>query len=177
MHSYICVCETKYNKNLKMFKVLSSVILIVTIPTIITAVEISISKRNNLHDFMNDHELDYYFGPKHKRNAIPDYEIIDLPLSVWEVDNLQGNNQDERINDRRLHMEFNAFGNPVQLQLQPNRHLLAPNVKIVESLDDDRERILKRGSNGIENCHYLHTDDELVAAVSNCRDKEVVSHI
>lgn len=134
-----------------------------------------ITKRDNLHHFMNDHELKYYFGDDHKTNR-PDYEIIDLPMKLWNQKtdkNLPTSDSGDNSND--LNFEFQAFGRPFNLKLKQNEQLLSPNIKIVRRSSGNRSEVLSSGRNGIKSCHYLHADKSSVAALSNCYENEIVN--
>lgn len=40
--------------------------------------------KNNIHNFMDENELRYYFGTD-SLQVLPEYEIVDLPENLWNV--------------------------------------------------------------------------------------------
>lgn len=123
---------------------------------------IPIVKRENLHEFMNDQELEYYFGPRSKRSEFNDYEIIDIPENLWS-------------NHKNLALQIDAFGYPLDLKLRQNDKLFIANLKVLKKLSEDQEEFINNDNDEIKNCHYLHIDNESVAAISNCFKNEIVS--
>lgn len=57
--------------------------------------------------------------------------------------------------------------------MRRNTKLISPNLRIIKRTEDDGEKELS--GNKIENCHYLHSDETTVAALSSCQGNEVVS--
>jgi len=117
---------------------------------------------HQLHTLMTDAEKDFYFG-----EAAPmEYEVIEVfrPKS-------------ERKGTRDVH--FHASGQQFKLQMKPNKRLLAPQAMIVKRThgsldkagnrtgDDDLARVETE-----EDCHYLHKDNDTVAALNLCSDSD-----
>lgn len=93
---------------------------------------------------------------------------MDIPLSTWNIKDAGPDHND-------LNLEFNAFSKPISLRMRRNSRLISPNLRIVKRTEDDGEEELSTGINEIENCHYLHSDETTVAALSSCQGNEVVS--
>lgn len=68
------------------------------------------------------------------------------------------------------HIIFRTYN----LKMRPNTFLMAPNMKtVVRSGGLLGEEIVKEHPRGTE-CHFLHTDGEVVAALSHCTDDDIV---
>lgn len=93
---------------------------------------------------------------------------MDIPISTWNI-------KDAGPDYNDLNLEFNAFSKPISLRMRRNAKLFSPNLRIVKRTEDDGKEDLS-GSK-FENCHYLHSDETTVAALSSCQGNEVVSHI
>lgn len=131
------------------------------------SVSFVLRKAGDLHKFMNNEELQHYFGSE-SITSIPDYEIVDLPESLWDgresvtIDGI----------DEGKYLNFKVFKKQVDLHLFPNKHLISPHSKIV------------RKSSNITNskyyantqphfCHFLHQNANSTAAISNCEPTEI----
>ena len=57
-----------------------------------------------------------------------------------------------------------------QLKMRPNNLLVAPRMKTVVRGDTEQVIDTKMSSE----CHYIHVEDDLVAAISHCTDSDVV---
>lgn len=95
---------------------------------------------------------------------------MDIPLSTWNIKDAGPDHND-------LNFEFNAFSKPISLRMRRNSRLISPNLRIVKRTEDNGEEELSSGINEIENCHYIHSDETTVAALSSCQGNEVVSKI
>lgn len=93
---------------------------------------------------------------------------MDIPLSTWNIKDAGPDHND-------LNFEFNAFSKPISLRMRRNAKLISPSLRIVKRTEDDGEEDLS--GNKIENCHYLHSDETTVAALSSCQGNEIVSKI
>lgn len=91
---------------------------------------------------------------------------MDIPLSTWNI-------KDAGPDQNDLNFEFNAFSKPISLKMRRNAKLISPSLRIVKRTEDGGEEDLS--GNKIENCHYLHSDEMTVAALSSCHGNEVVS--
>lgn len=122
--------------------------------------------RNDLHQLMDSEELTFYFGRDH---SLPDYEIVDLPENLYSgresVVTEDGESTVEKI------VSFDVFDKSINLVLYPNRGLLSPFAKIVKK-SKNKEQILSEQEKP-NFCHYLHLNDDMTAAISNCIPKEV----
>merc|ERR1711970_1601088 len=117
---------------------------------------------HQLHTLMTDAEKEFYFGEA----APAEYEVIEVfrPKS-------------ESKDTRDVH--FHASGQQFKLQMEPNKRLLAPQAMIVKRThgsfdkagnmtgDDDLARVETE-----EDCHYLHKDNDTVAALNLCSDSD-----
>lgn len=93
---------------------------------------------------------------------------MEIPLSTWNI-------KDAGPDYNDLNLEFNAFSKPITLRMRRNAKLMSPNLRIVKRTENGEEQELSNGINEIENCHYLHSDETTVAALSSCQGNEVVS--
>lgn len=59
--------------------------------------------------------------------------------------------------------------------MRKNAKLMSPSLRIVKRTQDGGEEELSNGVHEIENCHYLHSGETTVAALSSCEGNEVVS--
>lgn len=131
------------------------------------------SATEDLHHFMEEEELEYYFGNK---DNIPEYEVVDLPKNIRKREFVRLNEQNREPDDGSMKLDFTAFSKPISLHLRPNRNLVSPHMRAVKISDDGAEMI-SYGHNGTDYCHYLHADEETVAALSNCFGDEIVSSL
>ncbi|XP_030758814.1 uncharacterized protein LOC115884396 [Sitophilus oryzae] len=120
-----------------------------------------------LNDAMSEHDLAYYFQTT-DRDAIPDYEVVHLPVEELVKDDLKEENDDEGIE-----YSFSAFQRPINLKLKKNTNILGTTFKTYIHEDDNVQYLNQTPLN----CHYLHEDEEFVAALSMCTPKAVVDLI
>ncbi|KAF7280146.1 hypothetical protein GWI33_006323 [Rhynchophorus ferrugineus] len=117
-----------------------------------------------LHDAMTGPDLAYYFHTDDE-NSVPDYDIVFLPED-WP--------QQERFLDNEpgneLNYSFSAFERQIDLKLKRNENIVAPNFKTYIHEHDGNVRYLNEIP---ANCHYLHREGDLVAALSICNPKSV----
>lgn len=128
----------------------------------------SVSPRSSLHKFMDNEELQFYFGTNIV-NALPDYEIIDLPVSLWSGrESITTNGED----DDSKYVNFKVFNKQVELNLFPNKYIVSPYTRIVKK--SGNKTLNKYYANDKPKfCHYLHTSNFSTAAISNCEPTEV----
>lgn len=115
---------------------------------------------------MDNEELKFYFGSE---KTLPDYEIVDLPENLW-------NGRESVVNDdgkvdKEKYLNFKVFNKNIKLNLHPNRHLISPAAKVMIKSKNATLKIANDISN--ESCHYLHSNAEFSAAISNCASKEI----
>jgi len=128
----------------------------------------SIIHRSRLHNFMHENEIRFYFGSD---DVFPEYEIVDLPenLSSGRESVVDGDNKSGSEHDGKS-VSFKVFDREIQLNLQPNKHLISPYAKIVKK---SSEASVDMVNNSKSNCHYLHQNSILTASISNCDPKEI----
>jgi hypothetical protein len=67
-----------------------------------------------------------------------------------------------------------SFDRNYNLKVRPNNFLMAPNMKtVVRSNGEQDNEFLEEHPRGDE-CHFLHYDNGLVAALSHCTDDDIV---
>jgi Reprolysin family propeptide len=130
------------------------------------------SLQNELHNFMDEEELKFYFGSE---TEVPEYEIIDLNENL---DSGRESVVDEDDSSERdfngKHVSFKVFDMQVELNLHPNKNLISPYAKIQLKTKNSTTRMF--GQNDFKPpkfCHYLHKSSDSTAAISNCESKEV----
>ncbi|GAB0098114.1 Peptidase M12B domain-containing protein [Sergentomyia squamirostris] len=119
---------------------------------------LGIPSLENLHHYMNDKELGFYFEAD-STESVPEYEI--LPLVLTERSAFGDSDQ------KSLHVNFSAFNQAVSLDLHPNRHLISPLMQSVV-IEENGERVQIPDEN--KDCHYLSSSG-ILAAVSACEDE------
>lgn len=117
---------------------------------------------------MDDEELRFYFGSE---TALPDYEIVELPEGLSSgresvVDGESGDGRDDK------YVNFQVFNKNIKLNLHPNKHLISPYAKIVKKTINGTSTMLNDGKDPT-NCHYLHVEPSITAAISNCISREI----
>lgn len=134
--------------------------------TIVTAN--SVSPRSMLHKFMDNEELQFYFGTD-LISSLPDYEIVDLPESLWsgrESVTTNGADDDSKF------VSFKVFDRQVELNLHPNKYIISPYTRIVKRKAN--KTLSKYYANDQPKfCHYLHTNNHTSASLSNCEPTEI----
>lgn len=116
----------------------------------------SVFKPDLIHHYMNDKELQYFFGTE-SRFHVPHYEVVKIAAA------------DRSQSDDILHLNFKAFDDEIFLKLKANKNLVSPFMRFVEKSNEIgvKTKELQGRSN---ECHYLHVDDETSAAISGCKD-------
>lgn len=117
----------------------------------------SVLKQDLIHHYMNDKELQYYFGTESKFH-VPHYEVVEIAANEKGIDNI-------------VHLNFKAFDDEIFLKLKLNSNLVSPFMRLVEKSNGNGEKELRGRS---EQCHYLHIDDKTSAAISGCNSKDIV---
>jgi hypothetical protein len=80
--------------------------VILNLPVLIWLLSISliggrtVTSDRDLHSFMDESELNYYFGTD-EFGQLPDYDIFDVPTAIWSDDVLR--------NGEHPSIKFNAF--------------------------------------------------------------------
>lgn len=123
-----------------------------------------------LHKLMDNEELQFYFGTE-AVSSLPDYEIVDLPESLWsgrESVIIDGNEEDEG-----KYLNFKVFNKQVELNLYPNKHLISPHSKIVKKSSGNKTSKKYYASSEPNFCHFLHENAYSTAAISNCESTEI----
>lgn len=118
-------------------------------------------KDDLIHHFMDDQELQYYFGTISKFH-VPHYEVVKVAASKKPL----SENQSEDI----LHLNLRAFDDDVFLKLKINKNLVSPFMRFVEKSNEGEKELDGRS----KECHYIHIDDESTAAISGCDNKDIV---
>lgn len=137
-------------------------------------------QKPRLHDLMNSDEISLYFGEL-INNSPPDYELINLPknLQIYENDAIDYDIISElEVNDNNeeIPLNINAFDQPITLKLKRNLNLIKPITKIIKRTSDG-DVLIDSVDETVENCHYLHSDKDTVAALSNCLNDQIVTHL
>lgn len=125
--------------------------------------------QSRLHHFMDDEELRFYFGSE---NVLPDYEIVELPegLSSGRESVIDGESGDDR---EEKNVNFQVFNKDIKLNLHPNKHLISPYAKFVKKMANGSSMIVNNDGKDSTNCHYLHVEKLITAAISNCISREI----
>ncbi|KAH1015088.1 hypothetical protein HUJ05_012866 [Dendroctonus ponderosae] len=110
------------------------------------------SDKFQLHSVMNEPELMHYFQTTNAEK-VPEYEILNL-ASASEVNPFG----DE------VEYEFTAFDRPINLKLKKNLDIVNPSFKTYIH-DENGVRFFNETPS---DCHYLHEEANLVAALSLC---------
>lgn len=113
----------------------------------------SVSQPDLIHHYMNDKELQYFFGTESKFH-VPHYEVVKIAVT------------DRSQSDNILHLNFKAFDDEIFLKLKANKNLVSPFMRFVEKSNEIDKELQGRS----DECHYLHVDDETSAAISGCKD-------
>lgn len=129
----------------------------------------SITPRVALHRFMEVEELEFYFGTDTiSAIALSDYEIVDLPASLYNG----RESVTENGSDDSKHVNFKVFDKQIELNLFPNKVLVSPYTKIVKRSSNNT--IHKYYANSEPKfCHYLHENNQSSAAITNCEPNEI----
>lgn len=114
-------------------------------------------EKDSIHHYMDDKELQFYFGTESKFH-VPHYEVAKIIA------------KDEPQNEN-LNFNLNAFDEELFLKLKPNKNLVSPFMRLVEKSNEAGERELQGRSN---ECHYLHIDEKISAALSGCDGNNIV---
>lgn len=122
----------------------------------------SVLKKGLIHHYMDDKELQYYFGTESKFH-VPLYELV----KIGARERFPNENP---LNDI-LHLNLKAFDDEIFLKLKVNKNLVSPFMRFVEKSNETGEKELLGRSN---QCHYLHIDDETSAAISGCNSQDIV---
>ncbi|KAL7042361.1 hypothetical protein ACKWTF_001110 [Chironomus riparius] len=150
---------------MKMSKIL--ILLCLCLNFILTKTN-SVSMRSSLHKFMDNEELQFYFGTN-LISSLPDYEIVDLPESLWSGRESVTANADE---DDSKYVNFKVFNKQVELNLFPNKYLISPYTRIVKK--SGNKTLNKYYANSKPKfCHYIHNNNYSTAAISNCERTEI----
>lgn len=120
----------------------------------------AVFQKNSIHHFMDEKELQYYFGTESKF-YVPHYEVVEFAARKQT---------DNDIEDT-LHLNLKAFDEEIPLKLKINKNLVSPFMRFVEKFNGTGERELHGRSN---DCHYLHNDDETSASISGCSSANIV---
>jgi len=117
----------------------------------------------------------FYFGSADV-DILPDYQVIDVPTILKRQQSYVEDLSRETKDNENIQMHFKAFDYPVSLKLSPNKNLISPQMQVVRVTEDGltEEAIFDNDDNEINVCHYLHADNDSVAAVSNCQEQEIV---
>jgi len=132
-----------------------------------------------LHKLMNEDELNRIFGVNHESKT-DDYQVIYIRqhrrAKRFNVDDLKVDTLEKRnAIDDRAHYSFAANGKEYTLMPRLNNFLIAPSMKtVVHSNDAKRETIDHVPA---AECHFLHVDEDLVAAFSHCSDNEIHGYL
>jgi hypothetical protein len=142
-------------------------LLVIFVLTLLWIKSHAFPSRNDLHSFMDDDELRFYFGSE---KDLPEYEIVDLPenLSTGRESVVD----EDGSEDDGKYLNFKVFDQQIELNLFPNKHLLSPYAKIVSK---SANRTIRRIDEPKipEFCHYLHSNSFSTASISNCDSKQV----
>ncbi|KAI9556544.1 hypothetical protein GHT06_016334 [Daphnia sinensis] len=137
---------------------------------------------HTLHTLMTADELGRIFGVVNS-SQVDEYEVIYIRRHRVSVPTRLFPNGDNRNTkrsspqDTHAHYSFSANGKTYNLKMRPNTFLMAPNMKtVVRSGGLLGEEIVKEHPRGIE-CHFLHTDGEVVAALSHCTDDDIDGYL
>ena len=121
----------------------------------------------SLHEKMTTEELAFYFGDTTGKSLETLYELGTM-RKINKPDNLLtrvlGNV------DTREEYEFNAFGQSVSLKMERNQMLASKRANIVY-IEADGHADRRNIKESQVNCHLLHREPGLVAAVSNCKER------
>ncbi|XP_037042307.1 A disintegrin and metalloproteinase with thrombospondin motifs adt-2-like [Bradysia coprophila] len=131
-------------------------VLVVFVDVISTSV---LFNKDSIHHFMDEKELQYYFGTESKFH-VPHYEVIDIAARE---------RPENEIEDT-VHFNLKAFDEEIPLKLKINKNLVSPFMRFVEKFNGTGERELHGRSN---DCHYLHNDEETSAAISGCSSNNI----
>ncbi|XP_030026870.2 A disintegrin and metalloproteinase with thrombospondin motifs adt-2 [Manduca sexta] len=101
-------------------------------------------------------------GPDGARAESADVQVVYLPALLPRE---AQSSVDDAHDDIPLPYSFDAFGRNFELQLVPNRRLVAPEFRVWS------ERGAEEPLSSVDSsCHYLHSGPGAVAAFSACRD-------
>ncbi len=112
-------------KGLVMFEVL---LLVLT-----SAINGLVFEKDQIHHFMDEKELQYYFGTESKFH-VPHYEVV--KITPKERPQRHGNPI-----DNVLHFNVKAFDDDISLKLKINKNLVSPFMRFVEKSNTTGERI------------------------------------
>lgn len=119
--------------------------------------------KDSIHHFMDEKELQYYFGTESKFH-VPNYEVIVIPARK----------RPKNAVEDTLHFNLKAFDEEIPLRLKINKNLVSPFMRYVQKFNGTDEKELHGRSN---DCHYLHNDGETSAAISGCSSDNIVRTI
>lgn len=144
---------------------LTSQVFEVLLLVLISVTHGSVLKKELIHHYMDESELQYYFGTESKLH-VPHYELVKIGA--------RERSPNENPSDDIVHLNVKAFDDEIFLKLKVNKNLVSPFMRFVEKSDETGETELLGRSN---QCHYLHIDDETSAAISGCNSQDIVRTI
>ncbi|CRL02070.1 CLUMA_CG015294, isoform A [Clunio marinus] len=122
---------------------------------------------------MDEEELKFYFGTDSDVN-LPDYEVVDLPENLLSARESVVDDESNNEHDDQKYLSFKVFGNQkIDLHLYPNKHLISPYAQTVIKSKKGVTRSLHDESSSNNFCHFLHSNINSTAAISNCNTKEI----
>lgn len=133
----------------------------------ISVINSFVFKKELIHHFMDDQELQYYFDTESKFH-VPQYEVVKIATKVKPLNKNQVND----VEDDLLHLNLKAFEEEIFLKLKINKNLVSPFMRFVEKSNESGEKDIYGRS---KECHYLHIDDESSAAFSGCDSNHMVT--
>lgn len=110
----------------------------------------------DIHRFMDDHELKYYFG---STDEIPAYEIVNV---LKEVNPFQKSS---------FKISLKIVDQPHLFEMKLNDRLVSPEIKFIIKSSNGTRTVF---NSIIDNCHYIYSDSETSAAFSNCYETDMV---
>lgn len=123
---------------------------------------------SGIYRFMDVHELQYYFGTTAEH--IPDYEIINVLKE--SPDRKMQHLLYEDNEKTSFRMSLKIVDQPYSFDMKLNDHLVAPQMKFVIKTINGTQQQLDHAA--VDNCHFIYSDGENSAAVSNCHASDMV---
>ena len=121
-----------------------------------------------LHHEMEPMELSHHFGVDSAHQVNPDmYQVIRINFNEGNDEEVSKRSRDVPKDDHSISIE--AFGQKQKILLEKNSQLLSQKAKILVATESGMQEMPLPNNT---DCHFLHSSEQVSAALSNCQGKE-----